>query len=421
MAQLLALGSKSSVAMRLAPNRLYLLYRHSQALSLAATILVLLAFGLGFMKVRRRARVLREVQWLALEAAPAGFLFLNRDGTVSWANHTLRRWTATPEERSRKSPRVERQFSGAPDLLAFCRLLLSTDPPRHRDVSVKLGEDKPVRLVKLSAEPVNRGRGGADWLIRAEDMSREDELAESRTWALMAERVAHDLRNPLTSMLLTIRRLRIEYRESAPEIASRLDSYCERIEDRVDHLRRLTSNLMKLMRADEPTRERIAVRDLIESQAHVLRTSVPPDIDLKLQTAADGPTVTVDREQMDSVLQNLVANAVNAMPNGGEVTISTRYSRVIDGPDAERGRRTALIEVADSGVGIDSSIRHRIFDPGFTTSSHGSGLGLAMVRKIVVDHGGSIEVESEPGTGTVVSIFLPTDADPQSSDDAARN
>lgn len=115
----------------------------------------------------------------------------------------------------------------------------------------------------------------------------------------------------------------------------------------------------------------------------------------------------VDREQMQSVLENLVSNAVNTMPEGGRLTLSTHLVRDLPLPGSTEPRDFVVLEVLDTGTGMPETVRERLFEPGFSTSQNGTGLGLAIVRKIVTDDGGHIEVESEPGTGSAFSLFLP--------------
>ena len=138
-----------------------------------------------------------------------------------------------------------------------------------------------------------------------------------------------------------------------------------------------------------------------------LRAALPPDIRLDLRRCTEPVPVRADAEQVASALENLVMNAVQAMPDGGAVTVQARVARRLQ-PDGEPAPLDfAVLEVMDTGRGMDAETRRRAFDPGYTTRDGGTGLGLALVHKVVRDHGGFAEVESEPGTGTVVCLHLP--------------
>jgi two-component system NtrC family sensor kinase len=108
------------------------------------------------------------------------------------------------------------------------------------------------------------------------------------------------------------------------------------------------------------------------------------------------PSAIGDSELLHQAISNLVLNAIDAMPHGGTLTVSTRN---------EEGR--AFIEIADTGVGLTAEQRERIFTPYYTSKPHGTGLGLAIVQSIVSDHGGRIRVQSEAGVGTTFVIELP--------------
>jgi signal transduction histidine kinase len=138
---------------------------------------------------------------------------------------------------------------------------------------------------------------------------------------------------------------------------------------------------------------------------------LPPDIDLELKLCPELPRVRFDPEPMQSVLENLVSNAINAMPEGGKITISTQLAQGLQFfPATGEPRDYVEIEVQDTGVGIEASDRERLFEPNFTASPNGTGLGLAMVKKIIDDHGGHIEVNSEPGAGSAFCVYLPVGA-----------
>jgi CheY-like chemotaxis protein len=150
----------------------------------------------------------------------------------------------------------------------------------------------------------------------------------------------------------------------------------------------------------------------------LLQAAIPRTVELRLQLAADLPVVEVDPAQVHQLLMNLVVNGAEAIPAGRPGTVDVATRRVTVDP-AELQRRQELaggelrageyvvLEVRDSGAGMDAATRDRIFDPFFTTKFTGRGLGLAAVLGIVRGHGGSIAVESEPGRGAAFRVWLP--------------
>jgi two-component system NtrC family sensor kinase len=141
------------------------------------------------------------------------------------------------------------------------------------------------------------------------------------------------------------------------------------------------------------------VEDIVTLSRHLIHTS---GVTLQLALQEGLPWVLVDVNQMKQVLLNLIHNALQAMPNGGDMTISTEAS-------SRGGRDWIRISVHDTGVGIPKPDQARIFEPFYTTKGDqgGTGLGLSVTYGIITDHGGQIDVESQPGAGSKFSVWLP--------------
>src|SRR5207302_8246718 len=124
----------------------------------------------------------------------------------------------------------------------------------------------------------------------------------------------------------------------------------------------------------------------------------------KLEFDENLKTIAADRDLLHRALSNLVLNAMDAMANGGTLTLRTR-----------RDNGKVIIEVADTGTGLTREECERVFTPYYTSKQHGTGLGLAIVQSVVSDHGGRINVQSEPGKGTTFAIELPENLQPQTA------
>ena len=147
---------------------------------------------------------------------------------------------------------------------------------------------------------------------------------------------------------------------------------------------------------------------LIET-TNIIRAGLPPDIQLHFRPGDDLPIVKVDQDAIRSVAENLVSNAINAMPEGGMITITTQFLQGLTFPVNGMGAKDyILVEVSDTGTGIPDADLNHLFEPDFTTTEGGNGLGLAYVKKTVDDHSGYIDVESEKGVGTTFNVYIPT-------------
>jgi signal transduction histidine kinase len=214
----------------------------------------------------------------------------------------------------------------------------------------------------------------------------------------MAAGIAHELNNPLTSVT------------GFAELA--LDAIPKESETRKDleivmreaiRARDVVRRLLDFARQSESTRVRASINEVIEDVValtrHLMHTS---GIEIKLELEKNLPWISVDANQMKQVLLNLVHNALQAMPSGGQMTISTQSA-------SRAGRDWIVVCVCDTGVGIPQLDQARIFEPFYTTKGDqgGTGLGLSVTYGIVTDHAGQIEVESQPNVGSKFTVWLP--------------
>lgn len=228
-----------------------------------------------------------------------------------------------------------------------------------------------------------------------ERLHRRDRLA---SMGEMVGRIAHEIRNPLGSVELFASMLRQDLEQDPI-----LRSYTEHISLAVQAMDRLLSNLLTYTRPAKPNKAWQATDGLVGESltlaAHVLnRSHVTTTVDLKEAP----PNLWCDAMQMRQVLVNLILNAVEAMPDGGTLTIT-----VSEHGRSSRDQPVVHLAVRDTGTGIEPTHLSRLFDPFFTTREDGTGLGLAIVHALVEGHGGRVEVESEPKQGTVFTVVLP--------------
>src|SRR5687768_2991485 len=214
----------------------------------------------------------------------------------------------------------------------------------------------------------------------------------------MAAGIAHELNNPLTSVT-GFAELALEGVPEGSETRTDLDMVLREALRARDVVRRL----LDFARQSESTRARASLNNVIEDvlalSRHLIRTN---GVELSLELAEELPWATVDVNQMKQVLLNLVHNALQAMPNGGKMKITTQSG-------SRHQRDWVVVSVQDTGEGIAQLEQTRIFEPFYTTKGNegGTGLGLSVTYGIVTDHGGQIDVESQPGTGSKFMVWLP--------------
>lgn len=225
------------------------------------------------------------------------------------------------------------------------------------------------------------------------------QLAQSEresAWREMAKQVAHEIKNPLTPMKLSIQQLLRVYDPKDPDSEKKLQKVAGSIIEQIDALTNIAnefSNFAKMPRPDEISLDLIP---LLENVIEVFRQEI--NCKIAFNKTENSMMIRADKDQMVRTFNNLIKNAIQSIPEDREGLI--RIS-------VKKNEQKVRIEVADNGCGIPVAMRSKIFVPYFTTKSTGTGLGLAMVRQIVENHRGTIDFESTENVGTTIIINLP--------------
>jgi two-component system sensor histidine kinase HydH len=210
----------------------------------------------------------------------------------------------------------------------------------------------------------------------------------------LAAGVAHEVRNPLSS----IKGFATYFRERFGDDPKDRDTATIMIQE-VERLDRVIGQLLEFARPSTLKIRRVPVADLIQHSLKLIEGDArAAGIEVTSQVPSDLNSIPMDRDRMSQVLLNLYLNSIQAMNEGGALEVNVAR-------DADTKRMKII--VADNGRGMDPADQERVFDPYFTTKSDGTGLGLAIVHRIMEAHGGEIEVRSELGRGTTVTLILP--------------
>jgi len=252
----------------------------------------------------------------------------------------------------------------------------------------------------------------------AHDITEQNKIKEEtekirrlESLGVLAGGIAHDFNNILTAILSNIElsRMHISPKDKAYNLLSAAESGCAQA-------RALTQQLLTFSKGGEPIKESASIADLIQDSAKFILSG--SNISCEFEIPDNLWPAEVDKGQISQVIQNLVFNANQAMPEGGLITIRCEnFIKDAKAPQPLPQGKYIKIMVQDNGIGISPKYLPRIFDPYFTTKEKGSGLGLAISRSIIQKHGGHIEVESELNIGTTFTIYLPA-SDEKSSPQA---
>jgi two-component system NtrC family sensor kinase len=210
----------------------------------------------------------------------------------------------------------------------------------------------------------------------------------------MAAGVAHEINNPLTSILINAHLLMEKADKDSDTYQNML-----MIAEETTRCSQIVKGLLEFSRQHRPQKNLVSINDILIHIVNILKNqAVFQNITIRKDLGADLPDVEVDPDKMKQVFWNLMINAAEAMPDGGMLTVASRLSET---------KRCLEISFTDTGTGIPDEHIPKLFDPFFTTKKRGTGLGLAVIYGIANQHGGAIEVKSQLGRGSVFTVNLP--------------
>ncbi|MEW6719346.1 MAG: ATP-binding protein [Thermodesulfobacteriota bacterium] len=274
------------------------------------------------------------------------------------------------------------------------RLALAAEKVAAGDLSSELpvdGKDEVGRLTRAFNEMIVRLR---------QNRELEEKVRESQYLShlgKLSSGVAHEIRNPLNFIGLAVDHLDTLSPASCPEKEKEKRQVIVRIKEEIGRLNDLVTNFIMYGRPPEAQRTTVRMPDLLEGVLRMAGERMAANGIVCRRDFRGNGEATVDPDMVRRAALNLVVNAIEAMPNGGELRLS--------GGARDDGRYAFVVE--DTGVGIEEKDRKMIFEPYFTTKPSGLGLGLILTKKIIDAHGGEIRVDSEPAKGTRIEVVLP--------------
>lgn len=227
----------------------------------------------------------------------------------------------------------------------------------------------------------------------AEVLARSE---RDQAWREMAKQVAHEIKNPLTPMKLTIQHLQMQANSETGEFGDKVKRVSNTLIEQIDNLTRIANNFSQFGQMPSASNNKILLNEVVTSVHDLFRKR--EDMDIKCFVPIDDLFVFADKDHMIRILNNIVKNAIQSIPHEqtGHITIKLT-----------RDQHTAQISITDNGIGISDDQKAKVFQPNFTTKSSGTGLGLAMCAKMVDSMDGRIYFETEVGTGSTFFIEIP--------------
>jgi len=335
-----------------------------------------------------------------LETIGTGVVSVDGRGRATIFNHAAERILGVAAvDALGRSPR---EVFEAPALEAIADLLdpaVAADDVLERELQVQ-AQGRPLSL-RVIVSRLGRPEQDLGLVMVFDDLSDLLKAQKAAAWQEVAQRIAHEIKNPLTPIQLSAQRLRKKALEHAPDMIAVVDDATTAIINEVTSLKTMVDEFSSFARMPVPQPEMLDLHEVLREVIQLYQAAYR-DVRVHARFDASLPPAFADRNQMKRVFTNLVENAVEAVNKRGEVWVATSHSLH---PPRIR------IEVADDGPGIHPDDRDKLFLPYFSKKKTGTGLGLAIVQRIISDHNGHIRVADRQPRGTSFVVDLPVAPD----------
>jgi two-component system nitrogen regulation sensor histidine kinase NtrY len=334
-----------------------------------------------------------------LATVAAGVLSVDREGLITTVNPSAERLLGVKATRLLGRPVNEVFKELALDLVqnAYDRVVTEALDTLSLEGTME-SQGRSITMVLNLSRMRNEAGRDLGFVFVFEDLTELIKAQKVATWKEVAQRIAHEIKNPLTPIQLSAQRLRKKFYEQAPDFERVLDEATTVIVNEVNSLKHMVDEFSRYARMPAPQMTRQSLHDVVHEVVSLYR-SAHREVEFHTELDEALPALNFDREQLSRVFVNLLDNAIQAMDQKGRVWITTRY-------DSKRKR--AVVAVADEGPGINPEDMDKLFVPYFTRKRTGTGLGLAIVQRIIADHDGQIWVGRHEPRGAVFTFELPT-------------
>ncbi len=344
----------------------------------------------------RYSRAIRQRLERVVQASGLGFVILDRRMRPVWLNYQIKKWLDFSANVIKKTPIILAEWVGGEQGPAA---------KTFKDGQIRIVERQRIdsngskRFFQVTVAPLMDRKGDVYQVVElTQNITRrkmlEAEMLHSAKMAVlggMAAAIAHEIGNPLTSIITRLRLLR--ELNSEEFLVNRLDL----LEGEIARINRIVQGLRQLARPSKVNWTTCQLNSTLDETLNMLRLHhLAKSCQIRTELAKDLPPTTGVKDQLAQVFLNLGLNALEAVPNGGCLTIRTSS-------DSEE----IIVSFEDTGVGMRKEVCSKMFTPFFTTKKNGLGLGLSIVRNIISAHGGRISVKSKLNAGTVITVALP--------------
>ncbi len=330
-----------------------------------------------------------------------GILLLDNRGVIRQVNRTLIRQLKL-ESVDIKGQHFNRVFTDLPEVGEFINRLQAGGRPRNEEILI----NQPALHFRgvFFGKPLDGVMGyPSGYYFETNDYAGPVQDDRLKVWSKTVQKMAHDIKTPLSSISLYLKTIDLKLEDHAPQARRLIKDDLETMISEMNRVREMTKNFLKFTNLEAPSFSSCSLPKLINQVLLRFKSYEKQGLQIALELDPEAEEITADKQQLSMALQAVLENAVDAVRGKGLIYITTTLNHRLD----ERFKPYVEIEIADNGPGIPEDIKQKIFEPYFTTKTDGTGMGLAIVHKILLDHQGKVEIVSRGNFATVVRITLP--------------
>ena len=378
---------------------------------LAALSGILLGALLMYGVNQRQSQAYDKKAWLAqiqqaIQTLPFAIYYFERDGRLLLCNRQARKQLGLLDAKWFELHFADLQENQIQQAIQDTIKQLSSENKSKSDLQ-RIVTTEQGRKFKLTAFSFLDPRFIVlGYLVYLVDVSLELKSQQAIEWAVWAQRLAHDIKNPLSIIKLTMQQLEILINDQQIDRA-RFQSQLNSVMEEVERLRLTADGFMKLLNAQHISQELYQTEAIVPVIIERIKRFLPENISFDNLSEKELPDIEIDLDQFLIVTDNLVANAAAAMPKGGTLSLDIKTVQRFHIDNNRLEQHLIIFEFSDTGVGMSSEQLDKIFEPFYSTTPDGTGLGLAICKKIIAEHNGQLVVQSRKGIGTIVRIEIP--------------
>jgi len=347
----------------------------------------------------------RQVNRLTGQLGNFGILVLNSKGKVRYLNNRFCDIFSLPHSEF-KGKKLNKIFEDASfhTLNNAIRNTTKTSSKTELDTTISIHNE--TRHLKVILQPfyifqkIYKGI-----FILFNDTSDIVKFERTANWAAIAQKIAHDIKSPLSVILLSLQKLQYRYKDLKIPEESEFDNYVKNAREEILRIQNLTKSFLKFANLEKPNLQPVDVPKLIDELLLKYTPHFQSVIELRKDFEDNLPYALADESQLRTALSNIIENSLNAMEGKGVLKIRVELAQKLQSGNTPVS--FILVSISDNGMGIAPDKLEKVFEPYFTTNENGTGFGLTITKKIIEDQNGSIDIHSKIGLGTTVCIWIP--------------